>query len=246
MPLFLALGAVVGGLPAVPALGWRGALAFGCLVSAWLLFGRVVAVATLGRLLTRLGFSRARNLICSAVIDLAAVLGAARIDRRLVWGAVAAAVFSEGFYAIYQRRPRRPTAGPKVTGRKILLIGGEDDEFGIPSWGPRGRACHLEFRYRGKSIEAQAWDYFEAFCQIRLELEKEHLLPFCYGASLNVFPVGLARDMAAGLRAYRLTLGKGSDIDDLVDLFAEGPDVIPATVSQQRDFFQEWMRAPRS
>jgi hypothetical protein len=70
-------------------------------------------------------------------------------------------------------------------------------------------------------------------------LEKERLLPFCYGASLNVYPSGMARDMGAGLQAYQLTLGKSAH--DLVDIFAEGPDVIPAFVLPQREFFQKWL-----
>ena len=31
-------------------------------------------------------------------------------------------------------------------------------------------------------MEASATDYFEAFSQIRVRLERERLIPFCYGA----------------------------------------------------------------
>src|SRR5262249_20140780 len=94
---------------------------------------------------------------------------------------------------------------------------------------------------RGRTIGAQASDYFEALCQVRQELERERLIPFCYGASLNVYPSGMARDMGAGLKAYRLTMGKQARSQDLVDIFAEGPDRIPAPVSAQREFFEQWI-----
>jgi len=121
---------------------------------------------------------------------------------------------------------------------KIFLIGAEDEEFGILSASERDDTYHIEFAYRGRSITAEASDYFEALCQIRLELEKERLLPFCYGASLNVYPSEMARQMGGALKAYRLQRGKHARTQDLVDIFAEGPDVTPCFVSLQREFLK--------
>ena len=128
----------------------------------------------------------------------------------------------------------------------IHLIGGEDDEAATLTTGPRDGLCHITFRYRGRVIETSARDYFDAFCQVRLQLEPERLIPFCYGASLNVFPSGMARDMGSGLSAYRLTVGHTPAKDALVGIFDSGPDVIPASVANQKEFFNDWLKSPKA
>jgi hypothetical protein len=129
---------------------------------------------------------------------------------------------------------------------RIFLIGGEDGESGTLSANEVDDRCHITFSYRGRSIDAEDSDYFGALCQIRQLLEMQGLIPFCYGASLNVYPSGMARDMGAGLKAYKLVMGKQARMHDLVEIFSEGPDVIPAFVSLQREFFEEWINTPRS
>lgn len=78
---------------------------------------------------------------------------------------------------------------------------------------------------------------------VRLQLEPENLIPVCYGASLDVFPSGMCRDMSGGLSAYRLKLRKSPDREDLVRIFETGPDVKPVTVDDQRNFFENCMGA---
>jgi hypothetical protein len=131
--------------------------------------------------------------------------------------------------------------------RRIYLVGGDDDESATVRYVPKGDKCHITFRYRDRVIEASAYDYFEAFCLVRARLEDEHLIPFCYGASLNVYPSGMCRDMGAGMKAYRMTIGKHVDPKkDLVAIFDQGPDVIPATISRQRQHFEEWLRTKKA
>ena len=128
---------------------------------------------------------------------------------------------------------------------RIDLVGGASDESGTLSTHVDGRNCRLEFRYRGKTLDAEASDFFDAFCRIRLELEKQRLLPFCYGASLNVYPSGMSRSADAGLKAYRMKMQRHLDSSDLVEIFSQGPDVIPASVSRQFEFFEDWLRTPK-
>src|SRR5688572_30381318 len=116
----------------------------------------------------------------------------------------------------------------------IHLIGGEDDEAATLATETRSGDCCIIFRFRDKVIEASSSDYFEAFCRIREQLELEGLIPFCYGASLNVFPSGMARDMSSGLSAYRLTIGRHASREDVVRIFDAGPDVIPSFVANQK------------
>jgi hypothetical protein len=128
----------------------------------------------------------------------------------------------------------------------INLIGGEDDESGVLTSTGAGDDCHLTFVFRDRCIEASASDFFEAFCLIRLQLESDSLVPFCYGASLNVFPSGMSRQMSSGMAAYRLVMGKHSSRENLVRIFDQGHDVIPASVANQLAFFKEWIASPRT
>ena len=123
----------------------------------------------------------------------------------------------------------------------IFLIGGEDEEWGMLTSSDASDNCSLSFSFRGRRVEATASDFFEAFCQIRLQLEAEALFPFCYGASLNVYPSGMSRQMSNGMSAYRLVHGTQATKDSLVHIFEQGHDVIPASVANQRDFFKAWV-----
>jgi hypothetical protein len=128
---------------------------------------------------------------------------------------------------------------------EIRLIGADEEERAVITEHELNDVCKLTCTYRGKSIETEAADFFEALCLIRRQLEPEGLIPFCYGASLNVYPSGMARDMGAGLKAYRLTKGTHTRRTDLVEIFEAGPDVIPASVDAQEAFWREWLAAPR-
>ena len=95
--------------------------------------------------------------------------------------------------------------------------------------------------YRDKTIEAVADDFFDALTSIRLELAEDGLIPHCYGASLNVYPSGMTRDMFQGTVAYRNRKGEQSTRADAVNIFASGPDVVPSTVKEQETFYSEWL-----
>lgn len=115
---------------------------------------------------------------------------------------------------------------------------------GIPAqvlYGPSRKRCHMLLRYDGREVHAAADDYFEALVTIRRQLEAQGLIPVCYGASRNVFPSGMCRDMGAGLQAYKFALGRKPTMDDLVLILSTGPDIEPATVEEQRMFFESWL-----
>ena len=135
------------------------------------------------------------------------------------------------------------SVGPDMSEHTFHLIGGADDETATVVAEPLNGLCRVTLRYRGREIAASAQDYFEAFCRLREQLEAESLIPFCYGASLRVFPSGMCRDMSAGMTAYRLTRGQKPQRTDLVRIFDEGADVIPATVARQKEFFDDWLKS---
>jgi hypothetical protein len=123
----------------------------------------------------------------------------------------------------------------------VHLIGGSDNETATVVTDERDHVCHITFQYRGRSISVSAADFFDALSQILIQLEPERLMLFCYGASLNVFPSGMSRSMGAGLKAYRLIMGRQTRSQDLVFIFDSGPDVIPSSVARQREYFDDWI-----
>ena len=128
---------------------------------------------------------------------------------------------------------------------EIVLIGAGDGERAVITEYEVGDKCRLTCTYQGKTIEAEATDFFAALCGIRSQLEPEGLIPHCYGASLNVYPSGMARDMGQGLKAYRMKKGAHTRPADLVEIFETGPDVVPASVEAQEAFWREWLAVPR-
>jgi hypothetical protein len=96
------------------------------------------------------------------------------------------------------------------------------------------------------AVEATESDYFEALSRIRTELERHGHVVNCYGASRTVFPSGMARDMGAGLKAYKLRIGEPALVSDLVSIFACGPDLEVTTVAEQRAFYQQWLASLRT
>jgi hypothetical protein len=101
----------------------------------------------------------------------------------------------------------------------------------------------LTIQYLGSEVTSEASDYFEAMCQIRNRLEADGWRPVCYGASRNVYPSEMCRDMGLGLKAYKMQLGRRAFLADLVKVFDAGPDVEPSSVEEQKRFQQEWLRS---
>jgi hypothetical protein len=102
-------------------------------------------------------------------------------------------------------------------------------------------ACRLRLIAAGIDESATGTDYFASFAEIRRRLAKRNLLPQCYGASRNVWPSGMARDMGQGLAAYRLTMGRPAR--ERVHIFASGPDIDPVGPEEQRAFALAWFRS---
>jgi hypothetical protein len=123
----------------------------------------------------------------------------------------------------------------------VRLVGGEEGERASFEIDDEQDRCLLVCRYRGNTISSQESDFFEALASIRRRLQAEGLMPCCYGASLNVFPSGMARDMGRGLKAYKLTPGRQAKNADLVGIFDEGIDVVPTDVDAQEQCFRNWL-----
>ena len=123
------------------------------------------------------------------------------------------------------------TAGESV--QAVFIV-----EQGLPH-----HQCRLQLQFAGRDVVGEASDYFEAMCRIREQLESTGWRPICYGASRNVYPSGMGRDMGRGLKAYRMQLGQLTKRSDLVRIFETGPDVDPVSVAVQRAFWKDWMKS---
>ncbi|MGI9199533.1 MAG: hypothetical protein ACR2QL_00640 [Woeseiaceae bacterium] len=91
-----------------------------------------------------------------------------------------------------------------------------------------------------RSREKSGFDFFEAFQKARKPFESDGFRFLCYGASLKVWPSGMARDMGGGMKAYRLYEDRRPSMDDLVQIFASGEGVIPSTVEEQTSYAEAW------
>jgi hypothetical protein len=125
----------------------------------------------------------------------------------------------------------------------VHLIGGDTggEEQAVFTLHDVGTRCRLTCSYRNKVIEADEDDYFEALCQIRRQLEVEGILPFCYGASGNVFPEGTVTGMTRGIVVCKVKTGERPKESDLVNIFDDGPDVVPLFVDMQQQFWDSWL-----
>ena len=131
-----------------------------------------------------------------------------------------------------------------MTEHSLFVIGGEDDETISVIQTEVGRSCRLVCTVRGETHFAEESDFFKALQSIRRRaLEPLGLIPFCYGASLKVWPSGMARDMGRGLKAYKIE--SGAQASELVGIFQSGADVIPAKVEIQEQYARDWFASLR-
>jgi hypothetical protein len=109
-----------------------------------------------------------------------------------------------------------------------------------------GGECHVLAKLPdGTDVRGAGEDYFEALCDLRATLETRGRRLLCAGARMDVHPSSMARQLVLGRRAYVLGgLPKGEK-PPVVDIFdpAEAVDVV--SVEVQRDWYKQWLAAPR-
>jgi hypothetical protein len=153
--------------------------------------------------------------------------------------------------SIMDRHPRRDGTVTQAISAQIDLVNASGEITrasitGTCQWKGPIPQCRLSLSAGEISVTGEGSDYFDAFCRIREELAARELVPRCYGASRNVYPSGMGRDMGLGLKAYRMTPGRHVTADDLVHIFESGPDVDPASVGEQEAFAATWRTSNRS
>ena len=89
-------------------------------------------------------------------------------------------------------------------------------------------------------FEAIALDFFSALIQLRLDLEKRHLIICCAGAEKNVYPSAMQQDMG-GDCAYRLELGQTAKLKNVVHIFDHADAAQCVSVAEQEAFYACWL-----
>lgn len=134
--------------------------------------------------------------------------------------------------------PPAPDWETGAVSHSLFVIGGEEDEQISLIRSEVDRICRMVCFVRDETHTIFAPDYFEALALVRLHvLEPKGLIPFCYGASVNVWPSEEQREVDRGLKAHKTEIG--GETSELVDIFDSGPDVIPSHVAVQEGYAQE-------
>jgi hypothetical protein len=103
--------------------------------------------------------------------------------------------------------------------------------------------CRLVLTYQAEESLATSTDFFAALDEIRIQLELRHIFPLVNGVGLGRYPSGMARDMGSGLSIYRLRLGERATTGDLLKTFEADDLVEPATVKDQRAYYDRWLES---
>lgn len=101
--------------------------------------------------------------------------------------------------------------------------------------------CRLHLTAKGINESASSTDYFTSFAHIRKRLAAQSIFPLCYGASRDIWPSDIARDLIQGLKAYRLVPGEPAR--ELFGIFEIGKDIDPVHPDEQEKFSADWLKS---
>ncbi|MDE9566365.1 hypothetical protein KKI93_20585 [Xenorhabdus bovienii] len=131
--------------------------------------------------------------------------------------------------------------------RKIeikVIMNGKEENAKLSLISTEKRECFLRISiadiYQG---EFPSTDFFACFAKLREELKDVIFL--CKGAKINVYPSGMARDMALGMAAYEFSLGKEVGREDLVGTFDFEANDVAVSPNEQREYFYKWSESVR-
>jgi hypothetical protein len=121
---------------------------------------------------------------------------------------------------------------PPAEQREVSVTGRADLRTG--RWTiPTGPPWRLSLTVGNDRYFAEADDLFDCLVAIRRELEREGGRVCCAGARPDVWPSGMARQMAGGRKAYRHLPGRRPTRADLVDVFDPTDCADVVTVAEQ-------------
>lgn len=93
----------------------------------------------------------------------------------------------------------------------------------------------------GVKKKYSAHDIYVCLGLLRADYPETRFL--CKGAKLNVHPSRMASQMAGGVVAYELQLGKSAELSDVVNIFDYEDTDITNDIQEQRDFYNRWLES---
>ena len=101
----------------------------------------------------------------------------------------------------------------------------------------------LTLNIDGKSLTAEADNYFYALRELRKKAEAENIKILCKGCCKNVYPSPMILSMGDAIKAYTLTLNQPAVMKDLVEIFDPCELSEYATVDEQEEFYNQWINS---
>lgn len=92
-------------------------------------------------------------------------------------------------------------------------------------------------------LTVQGEDFFSALQDLRKQLEKRNIQIMCNGAAENVYPSPMQVSMGGGRVAYKLYIGEGAKIKDVVDIFECDEGLKFVDVDRQDEFYEKWLQS---
>jgi len=90
-------------------------------------------------------------------------------------------------------------------------------------------------------LEFEADNLCKALVCLRYSLEEKECKLLCNGSRKDVIVSGMSRQMGGGRKAYVVRLGCQALKEDMVDIFDYAEPQYVGTVSQQKEFYNEWV-----
>jgi len=84
-------------------------------------------------------------------------------------------------------------------------------------------------------------DIYECFGLLRADFPTIQFL--CKGAKINVHTSRMSSQMSAGVLAYEVTLGRSTEDDDIVNIFAYEDTDITNNIEEQRAYYKKWIKS---
>ncbi|WLI14450.1 MULTISPECIES: hypothetical protein [Pseudomonas] len=82
-------------------------------------------------------------------------------------------------------------------------------------------------------------------CFARIREDNPNIQFLCKGSKLNVHPSSMSSQMSLGLKAYELTLGKTSSLNDVVYIFDYEDNNLTNDPHEQLSFYRRWIESEK-
>ncbi|MGF6207395.1 hypothetical protein [Pseudomonas frederiksbergensis] len=87
-------------------------------------------------------------------------------------------------------------------------------------------------------------DFFRCFGRVRQDNPEIKFL--CKGSKINVHTSSMSSQMSLGLKAYELTMGKASSLEDVVYIFDYDESDLTNDPAEQKEFYRLWIESQKN